>query len=311
MDAHQAHIFLAAAECLSFSEAARRLHLSQPSISEHIHRLEDQFRTTLFSRAGRRLRLTDAGATLLPMAREVVALSVRIDETMDSLQGSMHGHLMVGCSTTPGKYLLPPLLAAFMRRHPQVRANCQVTSRAVALQQLCEGQVHLALSSGAEAGRDLEFSRFFVDPIVLITPRDHPWARRGSVIADELLDEAFILREEGSGTGQAVRAGLPQVGLSLQDLRVVLMLGNSEAIAVAVEEGIGIGFVSNMVASKMFGGRVAVVPVKGLTLAQDIYLVRHARRPAGAVLSAFWDFVHVTHSTPAAGETRPREPALA
>jgi DNA-binding transcriptional LysR family regulator len=292
LDANQANVFLTAAETLSFTQAARRLHMTQPSVSEHIRRLEQHYGTPLFMRSGRRLELTDAGATLLPLARQVVGLAVPVEETMDSLKGTMHGHLIVGCSTTPGKYLLPRLLASFMRLHPHVRATCQVASASVSLQHLTDGLVHVALASAREAGRDLEFRPFVTDPVVLITPLDHPWARRGWVIPDELLDEAFILREEGSGTRAAVREGLPEVGLSLQDLRVVLTLGNSEAIAMAVEEGIGIGFVSNMVAGRMFPGRVAVVRVEGLALAQEICLARHARRAATAVVAAFWDFAN-------------------
>jgi DNA-binding transcriptional LysR family regulator len=223
---------------------------------------------------------------------------------MDSLKGEIHGHLTVGCSTTPGKYLLPGLLASFMRRHPRVRATCSVTGRAAAIQMLCQGHVQLALSSAAEAGRDLEFRRFIVDPVVLIAPLDHPWAQRRCVAPSELLNAAFILREEGSGTTTAVCEGLPQVGLALDQLRPVLTLGNSEAIAMAVEEGIGVGFVSSLVATKFFHGRVAIVAVEGLALAQDIYMVRHARRPATAAMTAFWNFIHDPAIAPA-------QPALA
>jgi DNA-binding transcriptional LysR family regulator len=179
-----------------------------------------------------------------------------------------------------------------MRLHPQVRATCQVTGRLAALQLLGDGQAHLALSSAREAGRDLDFRLFFTDPVVLITPTHHSWARRGCVRPDELRGAPFILREEGSGTLTAVREGLPPAGLSLLDLRPVLTLGNSEAIAMAVEEGIGVGFVSSLVAARMCLGRVAVVPVDGLCLAQEIYMVRHARRPATAVTAAFWDFAY-------------------
>jgi DNA-binding transcriptional LysR family regulator len=80
----------------------------------------------------------------------------------------------------------------------------------------------------------------------------------------------------------------------------VLILGNSEAIAMAVEEGIGVGFVSSRVAAKLFQGRVAIVAVDGLSLSQDIFMVRHARRPATAVLTAFWNFIHDPANAPCA-----------
>ena len=292
LDAYQMNVFLTAAETLSFTAAAQRLHMTQPSVSQHIQVLEQHFGGPLFVRSGRRLRLTDAGAALIPLAREIVSLSLRAEETMESLKGEVHGHLMVGCSTTPGKYVLPHLLADFLRRHPHVRATCHVTQRRAALQMLCDGAVHLALSSARDACKDVEFRKFITDPVLLITPLDHPWARRECIEPEELLRTDFIMREEVSGTHTAVQNGLAEVGLSIQQLRTVLTLGNSEAIALAVEEGIGVGFVTRMVEAKLVHGRVARVQVRGLTMQQDIYLARHTRRAASAVQAAFWEFVH-------------------
>jgi DNA-binding transcriptional LysR family regulator len=301
LDAHQINVFLAAAETENFTQAAHRLHMTQPSVSEHVRALEQHFGTQLFVRVGRQMKLTDAGAALVPLAREMVGLSLHVDEMMSSLRGEVHGHLSVGCSTTPGKYILPGLLASFMRLHPKVRATCHVTNRAAALQMLLDGQVHLCLSSAAVHNRDLEFRRFITDPIVLIAPRTHPWAERDSVEPEELTQALFIMREETSGTAAAVAHSLLGAGLLPNRLNVVLTLGNSEAIALAVEEGIGVGFVSSMVAEKLVRGRVAVVPVRGLQPAQEIVMARHLRRPGTAVLNAFWNFAHRVEQPACAG----------
>ena len=131
LDAHQLNVFLAAAESLSFTQAAQQLHMTQPSVSQHIQALERHFDMQLFLRNGRNLELTDAGMALLTLAREAVTLSIRIDETMESLKGNVHGHLIVGCSTTPGKYILPNVLARFHKKYPQVRVTCQVSPQAI------------------------------------------------------------------------------------------------------------------------------------------------------------------------------------
>lgn len=292
LDPYQLNVFLTAAETLNFTAAGQRLHMTQPSVSQHIQTLEHHFGAPLFVRTGRQLKLTDAGAALLPLAREMVMLSRRTEETMETLKGEVHGHLMVGCSTTPGKYVLPSLLAEFLRRHPHVRATCSVTPRKTALQMLCDGAVHLALSSAREPCKDVEFSRFITDPVLLIAPVNHPWARRDLIEPEELLRTDFIMREEGSGTYSAVQDGLAEVGLSIQQLRTVLTLGNSEAIALAVEEGIGVGFLTRMVETRLVPSRVARIRVRGLTMQQDIFLARHTRRAASAVQTAFWEFVH-------------------
>ena len=291
LDAHQLHVFLAAAETLNFSLAAKRLHMTQPSVSQHVQTLEQHFNTPLFLRSGRHVELTDAGQALLPLARDMVSLSVRIDETMRSLKGDVCGHLMVGCSTTPGKYIVPHLLAEFLREHPHVQASCYVMSRQNALQLLSKGDVHLALASARDFSRDFEFRKFLTDDITLIAPLNHSWASRGEIDSEELLDANFILREEGSGTYNSVRDGLLGVGISMDQLRTVLTLGNSEAIALAVQEGIGVGFVSEMVVTRLVKDRVAMVQVRGLELSQDIYIGRHVHRPATAAQNAFWNFV--------------------
>lgn len=292
LDAYQLNVFLTAAETLSFTQAAHRLNMTQPSISQHIQVLERQLGMPLFLRENRRLKLTDGGVALLPLAREMVTLAVRTQETMEALKGAVHGHLAVGCSTTPGKYVLPPLLAEFMRRYPLVRATCQVTSRRQALQMLSEGAVQLAFSSAHEAaGREVEFRRFMTEPVLVIAPLSHPWAERGEIEPEELLAAPFILREEGSGTYAAVQRGLAAVGLSVPQLQTMLTLGNSEAIALAVEEGIGVGFVTRMVVRKLVPARVAQVRVRGLVMEQAIYLARQTRRAASATQDAFWNYV--------------------
>lgn len=292
LDAHQLNVFLTAAESLNFTEAARLLNMTQPSVSQHVQTLEQHFQTPLFVRSGRQLSLTDAGLALVPLARQMVRLSVRIDETMASLNGSVYGHLRIGCSTTSGKYILPLLLSPFLRRHPGVQATCQVSSQQRALEDLCDGRVHLALACPHEcARRDVEYRLLFTDPLVLLVPDNHRWARRRRVDPHELREERVIMREEGSGTYEAVSRGLRGAGLEIDDLNVILTLGNSEAIALAVQEGVGVGFVSQFVAERMVKEGVQTVALRGVALHQDVYLVQSRRHETTTAQAAFWKFV--------------------
>jgi DNA-binding transcriptional LysR family regulator len=300
LDAHQLNVFLTAAETLNFTEAARLLNMTQPSVSQHIQTLEQHFQTPLFVRAGRQLSLTDAGLALVPMARQMVRLSVRIDETMESLQGEVFGHLLVGCSTTSGKYVLPFLLAHFLREHPKVQATCQVAPRRQAVDDLCDGKVHIALASPQDfARRDVEYRLFFTDPILLIAPCNHPWADRDEVSIDELRDADLIMREEGSGTFDVVQQGIRELGFEVGDLNAILTLGNSEAIALAVQEGLGVGFVSRFVVQRLVQGGVHPLRVRGMSLHQEVYIAQSKRHQATKAQSAFWKFV-----------TNPRNPVL-
>jgi DNA-binding transcriptional LysR family regulator len=293
LDTHRLRIFLIAAETLNFSSAAKRLHLTQPSVSQHIQVLEQQIGSELFVRSGRRLCLTEAGAVLVPMAEKMVALAMHTQEVMTNLKGEVHGHLHVGCSTTPGKYILPKLLSNFIHHYPQVQASCQVHSRQEALQQLSQGKIHLALASTHEFGKDCEFHKLYEDRVVLIAPLSHPWAKKGSVHVKDLLQARLILRENGSGTYQVVKRGLEKTGVRLEELQPVLTLSNAEATAMAVQEGLGVGFVSEIVVERLVPENVAIIQIEELRdkLYQDIYIGQNMLQPTTIAQKAFWDFV--------------------
>ena len=293
LDAHQLNIFLVAAELENFSETARRLNLSQPSISAQIQSLERRLETQLFHRAGRHISLTESGQALLPLAREMVNLSIRIEETMASLEGAVVGRLKIGCSTTAGKYIMPRLIARFCDAYPQVQVTCTMATRQEAILMLCDGIVHVAVTSAREFRKDVEYRHFLTDHVILIVSPAHPWAERGRIKPQELLDTNFILREETAGTRRVLEEGLSEHSLSANQLQTAMVLGNSEAIRTAVQECIGVAFVSRLAATICLQTEQLVrVEVDGLDLRQELYIGRNVRRPATKAQTAFWEFVH-------------------
>jgi len=104
------NVFAMAAETENFSEAARRLGVTQPTVSMHIRSLEERLGLDLFERSGRNVILNEAGQTLVPLVRDILQRCVRIEETMVSLEGEIVGRLQIGCTTASGKYLLPRIL---------------------------------------------------------------------------------------------------------------------------------------------------------------------------------------------------------
>jgi DNA-binding transcriptional LysR family regulator len=267
--------------------------MTQPSVSQHIQALEQQCGTPLFIRSGRRLALTEAGTVLVPMAEKMISMSVHTLEVMNNLKGEVRGLLIVGCSTTPGKYILPKLLAKFISCYPRVQATCNVHSRQQALEMLSQGNVHLALASTREFDKDCEFFRLYEDRIVLVVPENHPWAGEKAIEPEALIKARVILREPSSGTYVTLQRGLDEVGMHIEEVNSALTLGNAEAIAMAVQEGLGVGFVSEIVVSRLMHGCLKVVNVNGLSehLQHDIYLGRNMLRPATIAQTAFWEFV--------------------
>jgi DNA-binding transcriptional LysR family regulator len=292
LDINALNVFLAVAEYGSFSEAGRRLHLSQSAISQTIHNLEKHFGARLYIRKGRSVHLTEAGQVLKPSARELLATVSRLEDTMTSLQGEVAGEITIGCSTTSGKYLLPGLIARFRRQYPHVRVNVSIHSRDGVINRLHSGDVPLGVSSKRIDHKDLEYQEFFTDEVILIVPSGHRWAKYGRIKPDDLLDEPIILREEAAGTHEVLVAGLRQHDIAPDMLNVVMELGNAEAIEMAVEEGIGMAFVSRLAAARGLDlGRVVEVEVEGMPLSRRLYMARCQRYPTTRAQTEFWNFV--------------------
>lgn len=293
LDIYEMEVFLAAADTGSFSEAGRRLQLSQPAISMQIRSLEKELGVDLFHRAGRHIHLTEIGTALVPLARDLVNHAAQVHETVASLQGKVVGVLRLACSTTAGKYILPWLIARFIENHPAVQVTCQIVSRESALEMVVNGEAQIGVSSLREPSKDLEYHPFIADPVVLIVPPGHEWTRQRCITLDDLPHSKFIRREPASATLQTVTEGLAEHGLSVNDLPTAIMLGDSEAVYMAVAAGIGAAFVSRRAAAEgIAAGRVVEVPIRELHLCQQLYLVRQTHRAPTSAQAAFWNFVY-------------------
>jgi DNA-binding transcriptional LysR family regulator len=284
--------FIAAATYGSFSEAGRQLHLSQPAISQTIDNLEKRFGSKLFVRQGRSVKLTEAGQVLKPMACELMASARRVDETMASLQGEVVGEMTIGCSTASGKYLLPGMIARFRRQYPLVRINVIVSSRESVIKKLLSGEVAFSVSSKLIEHSELEYQVFFEDEVILVVPNTHPWVRYRKIYPDDLLDEPIILREEAAGSREILFNGLHANDILPDMLNVAMILGNAEGIVMAVEEGIGVAFVSRLSATRSLElGRLVEIGVHGLELNKTIRIARNRRLPASRAQIEFWSSI--------------------
>jgi DNA-binding transcriptional LysR family regulator len=183
-------------------------------------------------------------------------------------------------------------MADFMRANPLVQATCSVTSRSQVLRLLEKGSVDFAFTSSIrEFNQYTEFKKFLSDPVLLIVHPDHPWAGRGKIQLEDLRSERYIMREDTSGTYEVTRNTLAQEGFNIHDLQVILTLGNSEAIAMAVMQKIGVGFISQSVVQNLVCGRVIPIQIEGINITQEIYFCRNKLHAMGNAQSKFWSFI--------------------
>lgn len=285
--------FLHAAENLNFTEAARILHLTQPTVSHHIKNLEKDLGVKLFERQGAAMKLTEAGRLLVPWARKVLRNSIEMQQMMESLKEGIAGDLYIACSTTAGKYVLPQLAARFSHRHPKIRTTLLRCGPETVIPNLLDGDANLGVISYEVREKEMELQQFFQDSITMIVPQNHPLISRNQIFPDDVIGESIIMREESSGTRKIVLSELAKHDISLEDLDIFMQIGNAEAIIRTVAAGYGISFVSKLAAAcALEKGNVVAVPVEGLNLARTIYMVRKRLNASNRSQDAFWSFVH-------------------
>lgn len=272
-------VFLSILEQGSLSAAGRRLGLTQPAVSNHLHTLEKRFEVALLVRGGR-VRATPAGECLANHARRVLEEISNLEEDM-AHYSAPHGRLIVGASTTPGEVLVPHVAAEFSARYPDVTLDVEIADTEETLKALLEREVEFAI-----VGREVDHPRLDSwaleqDELVLVVAATDPLA--GSEVAPEdLADRPFVMREEGSATRQATEEGLATVSIAP---RVAMELGSNAAVVGAVAEGAGLGVVP--VRTLKSEEQVGRLRVRGLSFLRPFVLVVERDRPLSPAAEAF------------------------
>ena len=192
----QLKVFIAAAEEKNFSQAAKRLHMSQSAVSQNIQSLERTYGVELFVRRGRSVELSEAGESIVPTAREVINAARLLEDNLQNVINEVGGELVIGCSTSAGKYLMPTLLSSFQRDFPAVRPFVKIMGREAVQERLANETIPIGVASKQLEHRDLECVRLFEDRVILIVHPDHPWADYGRALPSDLIDSRLSLAKK-------------------------------------------------------------------------------------------------------------------
>ena len=248
MEIRQLEYFVAVAEELSFTRAARRLHVVQSGVSAAVQALERELGARLFDRTRQRVALSDAGVALLPMARATLDAVGAARDAVDEARGGLRGTLDLGTMISMGVVDLPGLLGRFHAEHPAVTVRLRIMTSGTAglVQALQDGELDLAFVSltgrypGGLVVRDLASW-----PMVLVCRSDHPLADRSEVPLASLADEPFIDFPVGYGNRAVVDQAFAAEGL---DRHVRLEVADLTSAAGFVRNGLGLAFLPAFVA---------------------------------------------------------------
>jgi DNA-binding transcriptional LysR family regulator len=291
MDTRQLAAFCAVVERKSFSEAAERLGVTQPAVSQQIRSLEERVGQQLLDRSGRRVEPTEAGNRLYRSAQRLLALERQLlEEVAGNAEGPLRGQLAMGASTGPGGTFVPVLLCEFAEANPEITVDLAISDTQTIVDRVARRELELGIVGFTPRNRSVEYEPFFRDEVVLVCPPGHKFAGR-TISLDELRGERLIAMQEGAGVRQVIDDELRQKGMRLRDLDVRLELGLQESVKSAVEAGHGVTFISRTaVEPELTRGTLAVAQVRGLEPSREISLVRAAGRVSTRVADAFVAF---------------------
>jgi len=244
MEDHKLRVFCTVTETKSFSKASEIIHLTQPAVSLQIQALEEIYETKLFDRSSSTVTLTPAGEVLYRYSKEILNLYAQADKDIGDITGLVKGSISIGASTTIGNYMLPSVISEFKEKNPKIKIHLLVGNTKRVVELLNAGNLDLGLVEGEVTKYKIVSEKLVSDEMVLIVSADHPWAKKKDVSMLDMVKEPFIFREEGSGTRQVIEKHLLKRGITVQKMNITTVLGSTEAIKDAVENGTGIAIVS-------------------------------------------------------------------
>lgn len=302
-DLRQLEIFRQVVERKSFSLAARAVHLAQASVSERIATLEDQVGTRLLDRLGREIVPTKAGELLYKHAVLLMEMKENAQLEMQEFLGLRQGVVQLGGSTIPGEYIIPKVLGGFRERYPFVSVALTVSDSAQVQSMVLDGGLELGVVGSKNQHKNLVFHDLWKDELVLAVPRGHRWSQKKHVSVDDLAEEPFIFREEGSGTQKILEAYMQRMGArGLDILQPVARLGTSTAVKEGIKAGLGISVISSRaIHTELRAGLLRAVRIKGLSIQRDFFMIRDKRRIPSPLCQAMISYLLATarsHDTP-------------
>jgi DNA-binding transcriptional LysR family regulator len=291
MDTKQLAAFCAVVERKSFSEAAERLGVTQPAVSQQIRSLEERVGQQLLDRSGRRVEPTEAGNRLYRSAQRLLALERQLfEEVAGEAEGPLRGQLAIGASTGPGGTVVPVLLCEFAEANRDVAVDLTISDTQTIVDRVARRELELGIVGATPRNRSVAYEPFFRDEVVLVCPPAHRFAGK-TVSLDDLRGERLIVMQEGAGVRQVIEDELREAGTRLRDLDVRLELGLQESVKSAVEAGHGVTFISRTaVEPELAAGTLAEAGVRGLEPSREISLVRATGRVSTRVADAFVAF---------------------
>ncbi len=292
MDLWHLKVFQKVIDHKGFSNAAKVVNLTQPTISSHIKELENYYECRLVDRLGKQALPTKAGELLYDYAGKLLSLFEETETAMAEFLGKISGRLAIGGSTIPGNYILPQEIGHFLKKHEDVNISVIIGDTEQTINDILDYKLELAIVGAKTELKQIRQKKLIDDEMSLIIPASHKWANKAHISIDMLFSEPFIIREQGSGTLKSIQNNFLQIGKDISSLNIIAQLGSTAAVIQGIKNNVGISiFSSRAVKEELAAGTLKALAIEGVDLKRNFYLTTHKDRTASPLCRAFIDFL--------------------
>ncbi len=278
-------LFEATARLGKLTQAANEIALSQSAASQALKELEESLGYPLFERVGRDLLITENGQKALPKVRQIADI---LDSLKSDNLNNMSGLLRIVASGTIATYLLPKVLAEFIKVYPQVKPEIHIGNTQMVIAFLDKGKASIGLIEGPASHQHLQITPWQQDKLEVFCSPSHALASVKKISCKQLSQQSWVLREQGSGTRAIFDAAIEQVGLQLN---LALEISRQSAIKESVKAGLGLGCLSKLtIADELKDGSLVALQ-SPLNLSRRFSLVTHKDSHHNLLTQTFIDFL--------------------
>lgn len=300
---HQLEYFVAVSEEGQFTRAAERLHVAQPSVSAQVRQLERALGATLFHRGPGPVTMTDAGETLLPLARRVLADLAEVVTRVTELEGLRRGHVGIGATPSLSVTMLPSVLGRFHDRYPGVSLTVSEQGSRHLVRDIESGELDLALAILPLPQSTLERTVLASEELVVVVASGHALAARRRIAMNDLRGVPMIMFRDGYDLRTAALTAFEESGVVPS---IAVEGGEMSSVLSLVAEGLGAAIVPSIVAS--IEPRLHVLRLRSPSLRREIALIRRRDRMPSRAAAAL--SIEITGSLTHYGWPRTVPPGL-
>ena len=284
MEIHQLRYFVAVVEEGSFSRAAAREHVAQPSLSQQIQKLEAEIDQRLFDRLSRTVVVTEAGKCLLEYARKILIEIGEARRCLDDLKQDVSGRLSVGAILTMAPYVLPKLIGKFQARYPKVILEILEDTTERLASRLEDGTLDIAIMSTCQQSPTLKLHPLSKEALLVLLPNQHPLAKKKKISWSDLKSEKFLLLHEV----HCLSAQVCQL-LASHNLRPELALRGAQLATIGqmVATGMGVSVVPQMMVEHQLPSGCVALPFTSPAPTREVNLLRNPLRLETRAAAAF------------------------